>query len=311
MAVLALIGNIHFWPTGYIRDWGFMQLPAAVLLIQAYMLDRRLLWPAVAGVAAALYWCVHWFFVYGGRGVTGIMLALVAAPFLFKGTRPRKPWVLIFGFVAAVVMMTLAETRSIVGSGEAPNRIAALVVAGKKFLHGGSRSYGPGTELVAGAAEVQTVQTLGDWDYGRFVYNFAVKFLPHEWFPRKAWLYTVWGETGGPNGHGRLIDRTAGLKLPEGFAPTGFAAAFVEFSWLFPVFWFLLGYFTHCLYAGAVCARRLDYQCYLVCTFVGLLYLVAQGINAAEFQFAFSLAPAWLAYRYARVRRVPAGGPNL
>jgi hypothetical protein len=303
MAVMALIGSVHFWPTGYIRDWGFMQLPAAVVLIQAYMLDRRLLWSAVAGVAAALYSCVYWFFVYGSRGDAGIMLALVAVPFLFRGTRPRKPWVLIFGFAAAVAMMTLAETRPIVANGEAPNRIAALMVAGKKFLHGGSRNYGPGREFVVGAAEVQAVQKLQNWDYGRVFPDMLVVFLPRQLFPEKYdwvsdWISPHFIPT---------IRRALGLKvLLHGVAPTGFADGYVQFSWLYPVFWLLLGYLTEKLYAGAVYGRRPEYQCYLVSWFVVLLYLIAQGIGAAGFNALFTLAPAWLAYRYARVARVPA-----
>ncbi len=308
MALLALIGNIHFWPTGYIRDWGFMQLPAAVVLIQAYMLDRRLLWPAVAGVAAALYWCVHWFFVYGGRGVTGIMLALVAVPFLFRGTRPRKPWVLILGFAAAVVMMTLAETRSIVGSGRAPNRFAALAVAGGRFLRGGGHEYGPGREFVVGAYCIQTVQKLQNWDYGRVFSDAAVIFLPHQLFPYKYEWVSRWVAPHVVP----MLRRALGVnKLPGGVAPTGFADAYVQFWWLFPVFWFLLGYFTHRLYAGAVYARRPDYQGYFVAWLVVLLYLITQGIEPAVFQSLFMFIPAWLAYRYARVRRVPVGGPNL
>ena len=121
MAVMALIANLlslhNVFATGYVKDWYFMQGPAAILLIQAYMLDRRLLWPVLAGLGAALFGCINWFFVYGGRGDTAVLLSLVAVPFLFRGARPRKHWVLIFGFAAAVAMMTLAETRSIVGKG--------------------------------------------------------------------------------------------------------------------------------------------------------------------------------------------------
>ena len=238
---------------------------------------------------------------------------MVAVPFLFRGTRPRKPWVLIFGFVAAVVMMTLAETRSIVGSGEAPNRIAALVVAGKRFLRGGSRGYGPGREFVVGAAEIEAVQERQNWNYGRVFPDIAVIFLPRQLFPEKYdwvsdWISPHFVPT---------IRRALGLNyLLHGVAPTGFADGYVQFWWLYPVFWFLLACFTHYVYAGAVYARRLGYQCYLLAWFVVLLYLVTQGIEAAGFNALFTLAPAWLAYRYARVRRgavagAPMGGGQL
>lgn len=229
---------------------------------------------------------------------------MVAVPFLFRGTRPRKPWVLVLGFAAAVVMMTLAETRSIVGNGEAPDRIAALLVAGEHFLHGGSRNYGPGREFVMGTAEVQAVQRLQNWDWGGFLWNVVAVFPPHQLFPNKIQWQTAWGN--GPHGYLHSIRVGAGLGFAPGCATAGFSDAFVQFWWFFPIFWFILGHLTHRLYTAAVYARRQDYQCYLVVFFVVLLYLVAQGLEPATFNALFTLLPAWLAYRYARVARVPA-----
>ena len=302
MALLALTAwlvDIHrVRATGYVADWVFLQTPAAVLLIQAGLLDRNLWLPALTALCLDLFGCAYHAYTYGSRSTTAILFTVLAVPFFVRGARPRKKWVLVAGAVGFIVMMTLAETRTIVGKGEAPNRFAALWVAGERFIHGGQRRYGAGREFVVGAGEVQVVQDQQNWNFGRVFPDMAIIFLPHQYFPDKYDWVSPWDA---PHFF-PLLRRYLGLTkkvLSYGVAPTGFADAYVNFWWMFPLFWLALGYFLNFIYAEAVYGHRLDHQCYLVCSFLVLFLLVGQDIEAGEFAALFTMLPAWLAYGYA------------
>jgi hypothetical protein len=308
--VVFLETNNRFAVTsGYLRDLTFLSDPGAVLLIQALILDPGLFWPALFGIAAATFRFFWGFFSYGSRGGTFEAVVLAMVPFLLRGRRPPKIPLVVVGCVLAVVLGTLAKSRSILGNGEAPNRVAAIWVAAREMFHGGTRRYSPAVEFVVGAGEVYVVETKGNWDDGGIIWNTAVVFLPHEWFPNKADYYTEWGE-GKYNGYLQQIRRVAGVDVPLGCAPTGFANVFVEIGWLFPVFWFLVGYATHFIYGLAVYGKRLDHQCYLVVTMVGLLYLVTQDLNAFIFNALLTFVPAAVAYNWCRVPAGRSAGGN-
>ncbi|MDA8377715.1 MAG: hypothetical protein M0Z50_11805 [Planctomycetia bacterium] len=296
--------SFHF--SGYLGDWGFLQTAGAVLLLQAFLLDRNLFLFSLIGLGVDLFGCVYSLYAHGARHSAAILLTVLAVPFVFKGTRPKKVWVLILGLMAAIAMMTLAETRTIVGKGEAPNRFAALWLAGERFIHGGRRHYGAGLEFVVGSMEVQVVQQQQNWNFGRVIPDIAVMFLPYKYFPNKyAWI-SQWDA---PHFF-PLLRRYLGLtkkKLSYGVAPTGFADAYVNFWWLFPLFWLLVGYFLQRIYTQGVYGRRLDHQGYLLCTFMVLFLMVGQDLEAGIFQGLFTLPPIWIAYKYARDYRARPG----
>lgn len=300
LTLAAWLVTIHkVYNTGYVGDWVFLQTPGAVLLIQACILDRNLLLPAITALCLDLFGCVYHAYTYGSRSTTAILFTVLVVPFIVRGTRPRKPLVIALGLIAGVALMALAATRTIVGKGEASNRFDALWIAGEDFLHGGRRSYGAGREFVVGAGEVQVVQEQQDWNYGRVFLDMPIIFLPHQYFPNKYDWVSRWDA---PHSF-PLLRRYLGLSkkvLSYGVAPLGFSDAFVNFWWLFPVFWLLLGYYLQYLYSGATSGRRLDFQAYLVCSFFVLFLLVGQDIEAGEFAALLTLLPAWMAYRYAR-----------
>ncbi|NNM86103.1 MAG: hypothetical protein HKL96_10165 [Phycisphaerales bacterium] len=306
MAWLFSIRDVH--SSGYLTDWMYLQVPAGVLLIQAYLLDRNLLLPSVVGLSVALFGVFYHLFTYGSRYCAAILVLLAAIPFLFRGTRPKKALVLVLGTIAVVVMMSLAATRAIVGKGEAPNRLAAISVAAQRFIHGGKDNYGAGREFVVGAMEVQVVQQQQNWNYGRVIPDMGIVFLPHQYFPNKYDWVSPWDAP-----HFFPLLRTyLGLTkktLSYGVAPTGFADAYVNFWWLFPFLWLFIGYFISFIYDGAVAAGRLDFQGYYACCLMTLFWLVGQDLEAAGYAVLFMLLPTWVAYRYAVVRQIPAVEP--
>ena len=300
ISLVVYITTYHrYHVTGYIRDLTFLAEPAAILLLQAVMLDGAVLVPATIGIVIAVAPFVIHFFNYGGRGNFFALCTLGMVPYLARGKRPAKLPLLAIGAAVAITLGVLANTRTILGRHEAQGRLQAVWLAAKQMINGHQKRYGPGKEFVVGGAEVYVVMTRQNWDYGGVVWNEMVLFLPHNYFPDKGDLYTSWGENKHA-GYLQQIRRVAGVPVQLGVAPTGFANMFVEFSWLFPIPWFFIGYGLNFIYSLAVRRQSLNHQGYLVLAMLWCLYLVAQDINAAFEQFLFTLLPMFVAYRVCR-----------
>ncbi len=298
VADLSYVLTYHqYRATGYLRDLSALRLPAAVLAIQAAMYDRQNLRAAALAIAMGLAPSVMRFFTYGGRGVTVEMLLFLLVPFLFRGRRPAKVLVISVGLLGGFAVHYLATTRMLIGSGEAKNRISALILAFEGHHAGGTHVSG-GSTFVEGALELATVRKLGNYDKGGVLWNFAVVFLPHEWFPNKYDYVTPWALS---KSRMRMVDNTEGVLPPEGTAPSGYTDMFIEFGWLAPIFWFLVGWFSWRVYMRGVVFGDVAAQGYYVALLFGLLYLVAQQIEPGIQNWLFSYVPLALAYWQCRL----------
>ncbi|MGC9260881.1 MAG: hypothetical protein ACP5I8_12525 [Phycisphaerae bacterium] len=302
MAAISLviyIATYHQYRTiGYILDLPFMRVPAAILLIQALILDPAIMAGAIFWLFVAVAEAVVQFITYGQRGDTIRIALLALVPFLLLNKRPKKIPLLALGAAVAIVVGSLAFTRLLIAKGEANGRVQALEMVAKRMVEMKPMNrYAPGRTYVVGANQIEVVEYLHNWDDGKFLWNIAITFLPHEFFPDKYHYATVWNVTG----YLGIIRRTLDVPTPKGMAPTGFVNAFIEFWWLFPAFWFLLGYACRAVYMRAVYQQRIDFQGYLVLLFVCLVYLASQDLYAFSYNAMFTIAPAYLAYRWCRV----------
>ncbi|MDA8375740.1 MAG: hypothetical protein M0Z50_01450 [Planctomycetia bacterium] len=289
----------RYHATGYLRDLMYMNGPAIVLLIQAAMLDGTLSWVAIPAICAGLTRNIVKFFAYGSRGMTAQAVFLLLTPFLLKGTRPRKVLVLGLAAVFGITMLTLTRSRYLLGEGYAPNRVQAVVMAAEQMFNGRHQIYDAGSAVVGGAAAMQAVQHLDNYDWGGFIWNVLATFPPHEWFPNKGRWQTPWS-AGGWHGYLYSIRVGSGVPIPNGSGTGGFGDMYVNFWWFCPLFWFLLGYVMHYLYAGAVRGRRMDFQGYLFAMYIMVLFLVSQGGEPAVFNFLFGFCPLFIAYPLCR-----------
>jgi hypothetical protein len=296
----------HYRESGYIRDLSYLRLPAAVLAIQAMMMGRR--GPgAVSALIMGLFPSVARFITYGGRGVTAEMFMFLAVPILFRGRRPAKALVLALGLIGGLTVHYLAATRTLISEGLASNRLSALILA-FEGNHEGLRPVGYGNTFIEGTLELATVRKLGNYDDGRVLWNTAVVFLPHEWFPNKYHYVTEWALS---DSRQKMVDATEGVLPPRGTAPTGYTDAFIEFGWLAPIFWFAIGTLCWWTYARARNEANLAFHGYYVALLFGLLYLVAQQIQPALENWLFSVAPLVLVYAQCRLPTLAPlrGGP--
>lgn len=303
LSILIYVVTYHQYKvTGYIRDLGALHFIGAVLIIQGWLLGGVSLIPAMLWLLVAMSESIAQFFTYGQRGDTARLASLILVPFLFWGKRPGRIPILAGAAMLGIVMGSLAATRAIIGKGEATGRIQAEVIAARRLLYGHAPyRYGAGSTVEIGAAEISTVQNKGNWDYCRALWNIAVVFLPRQIFPNKYDYTTPWGPTNFLN----TLRLATGNPIPAGAAGPGFAEMFVECWWLFPIPWFLVGYWTRSLHTHAVLQRRLDYQGYLALLFMVLLYGIAQGVSAGIFTAIFVLLPAWLSYKICRLPTTP------
>jgi hypothetical protein len=294
---VALYTRTDYLVTGYLRDLGGLWVAAAILALQATFLN-----PAVGAVglltaALCLIPPVDRFFSYGQRGDT-FRIALLAIPFyLLRKRRPARVFFVPMAIFLALTLGTLDRTRKLVSDGEATGRVDALFKVIPSFFEQTQniRNYG-GKEYIFGTAMVATVRDQQSYEYGAFLYNIGVRFIPKEAFDKLGY-FTRWNNTN----YGPMVGQHAGFEVSGGAAPTGFAHVFVEFGWGAPLFWFVLGSFTRRLYARAVSRGDLAGIGYLTAVFVVLLYLITQDLLNATMNAIYTFPALYLVYRVARV----------
>jgi len=284
--------------TGYITWLPDLRFPGAILVIQAALLDRRFLVSSVVCVILTSVPNIVFFFTYGGRADTAQLVVLICVAYLIWQKRPRKLYIVIFGFLFAGVLGIMAESRSIPDSDTVTGRISALYTVGKNILTNKKMEYDSADEFIVGADQIAVLDKLHNWDDGKFLWNMGVLLLPKEYYPNKDNYYSQWYTTN----YLQIINDNLDVPQLVGAAPTGFANVLVEFGWLFPLAWFALGYWLRSLYSKAVYSARLDMQGCFVILIIALLFLVSQDLYAYMREIIFNLIPMYLIYFLCRVR---------
>src|SRR5271170_3768104 len=90
--------------TGYLTWMAFLRFPGAILAIQAMILNRQFIIPAIICVIVACVPNVLFFVSYGGRADTASLVVLICVAYLMRQKRPWKGYVIIFGAVFAIVL---------------------------------------------------------------------------------------------------------------------------------------------------------------------------------------------------------------
>jgi hypothetical protein len=294
---VALYTREEYSLTGYLRDLGGLWVPAAILAIEAIFLNPTM---GAVGFLTAIFCLippVDRFFSYGQRGDT-FRIAMMAIPFfLVRNRRPARVIFVPAALVLALTLGTLERTRILVNDGEATGRVDALFKVIPSFFtpRGNIASYAS-KEYVFGTAMISTVRDEGSYEYGAFLYNLGVRFIPKEAFD-KLGLFTSWNNTN----YLSHVGHHAGFDIPGGAAPSGFAHVFVEFGWACPVFWFFLGSLARWFYARAVFGRDLSSIGYMTVYFIILLYLITQDLLNATMNAIYTFPALYLVYRAARI----------
>ena len=76
------------------------------------------------------------FISYGGRADTASVLVLVCVAYLVWQKRPPKIYVILFGAIFAIILGTLAETRSMPNSRSFMGRVTNIYKAGENLVTG-------------------------------------------------------------------------------------------------------------------------------------------------------------------------------
>lgn len=281
--------------TGYLRDLIILWMSGFVLVLQSVILDRRLMLPGIIVMAVALYPPLDRFSSYGQRGDTFRLACLAIPAFLLLHKRPPRAVFIPAAIALALVLSVLERTRGMVESGEQPNRVEAVLHVLPDFFENKPIHYYGTEEFIYGSAMIDTVRDEGNYNYGRFLADLAVRFLPKEFFDKDA-LYSPWSRTK----NFLTTQEHAGFVLYPGSMPSGFAAMFVEFWWLSPCFWMLMGYWLARRYDRAL-SYQIDQQAYYAVMFVVVLYLITQDQYDWLLNLVYLTVPAWLAYRWGRM----------
>jgi hypothetical protein len=289
--------------SGYFRDLSSLWIAAAILLIQAVTLaPRRDRLPLLLLLLAAVVPPVERFLNYGQRGDTFRLAALGMLAFLMWRRRPSKPVFVVAAAGLAVVLATIASTRHLVATGQAPDRIRALAQVIPDFFQNHQKA-DAGDEQIFGAAIVATVRQTGRYGYGLgLTVGLAGRLLPREFFPDKD-DYTFFS-----GGYNRADIRGAtGLTIPGGAAPSGFANGFAELSWACPVVWALFAVPYRRLWERARGGDDVPAVGLFTGYTMAMLYAVTQDLLTAEINMLHVLLPLAVVYRFARIRPADEG----
>jgi hypothetical protein len=298
-----LLTRENYEITGYLCDFAALWVPGFILVLQAMLLRRSLIPFGLLVLAAALIHPVDRIVIYGQRGDTFRLAVLTIPFFLFFARRPPRAIFLPLVLALGVVLAALPYTRGLVGEAGGMNRIQALAHVLRTGDFNNETTYSGGEEHVYGAAAIQAVRDSGKYNYGRFLADIAVRFLPKEFFDKEAY-YSPWSRT---NAFVTTGDN-AGFTPPFGAYPTGFAMAFIEFWWFSLLFWAALGYSLRALYDRAVDSTRINFHGYYTCLFIILLYLITQDLADFVMNIIYILIPMYIGYRLSRLHVVQFAG---
>ena len=304
--VFLTVGN-QFSVTGYIRDWQMLYVPGAIVAAQLYVQNKRrdIRLVLLAIFAVLLIIPVYRFFDYGQRGDTLRTIAIAGMFYLALRKRPAKLTFIVCACVAILTLVTLVETRVILGRDPSKNRITALFQAIPQYLTSSSDRYSGSEEFIFGGALVQTAYDTQDFGMGRaFTTRLIARFTPKELFPNK-WQY--FGTSAGDEFD--IVHTHTSIRVPGGAAISGAAQGFFELGWFCPLPWFLLGFFHQRLWFRAVYTPRVQFAGYLTTFNVAILYAITQDIYTCEMNMIYTMIPLWFIYRFSS-RRVPHEYPN-
>jgi len=282
--------------TGYVRDFNALWISSAILSIQILLMSPRHRVGACLTLAVALLPPLDRFFDYGQRGDTFRLAIIILPVFLYKKFRPSRAYFIPAVMFFALILGTLERTRGMTEAGMAANRVDAIF----KMLPTVLQDQKEGTfrtdeSWLFGTGMIQTVREEQSYEYGGWIRNIGVRFLPKELFDKDQY-YTSWSITQ----YTIHTEENMIFPIPYGSAPTGFAHVFVQFSWAAPLFWMLLGYAARRCYIRALLTDDIRYHAYLVGYFIIGLYLISQDLYAATMNGIYFLPCLMIAYKASR-----------
>jgi hypothetical protein len=286
--------GVHFvfyeqWDlSGYLLDLEKLWITAAILWIQIHYLAPRFRPTAIFGFLVAISPALDRFIVYGQRGDTFRLAALVTLFYLIRRKRPTKIVFITAAVVLGLTLATLQMTRDLVASGESTNRITALVKVIPHFFDQAERKIDPGDEDVFGAASVKIIRETGEYGYGRtLTIGLFAHLLPRALFPDKdEWTYF----------HGQTP------KIGSwGSARSGFALGFMEMGWFCWLIWMIYGFIYRRMWDRAIQGGDIRYQALVVGVSIAVLYGISQELLTAEINVLYVIVPLLLIYRLARL----------
>jgi hypothetical protein len=290
----------QFTVTGYVRDLILLWISAAIIAVQLLSTEKSGAIRAInlVTLGIALVTPISSFLGYGQRGDT-IRIALILSIFyLIRKTRPFKPTFIVGLCLVGIVLMTLAETRTIIKEDPSKNRITALMTVIPHLLEDSQKPYTGGEEFIFGGALCKTAYDNGHYEWGKaFTVRLVARFMPKELFPDK-WDYfgtSVAKEF-------EIVHAHTAINVPGGAAVSGAAEGFFQLGWFCPIVWYILGYIHQKLWYRALHARRLEFIGYLTAFNVAMLYAILQDIYTAEMNLIYVIVPLWLVYRVSSKR---------
>lgn len=285
--------------SGYIRELPLLSLPALIWLMTAYRGQRppRKMWLWIALFALPLM-------VQGllgaRRGPTTILLVGVCtAWYLMRDRRPKLITLIIGGMAIGILALFLFSNRNEIYLGAHRFKAQSPLTV----MHAS-----PGNTYTYGGGVIVNREKRGDFFWGRrYLVILLVRPIPsaiwhHEY--RDATHALGINDIRYNAGLGReSFESTLGWRGAPGSAPGMVADFWAEFSWLYLIALFIVGYLYATLWRRAIRQDALGVALYAIAVALST-YLVMQTFEALAFRFLLLAFGSWVIGRKARRRGV-------
>ena len=280
--------------SGWVRDGVFLTLPALLWFMTVHRKQRLLKtdWALVMIFASPH---IIQGLLGARRGPTAmIIIALVVGWYLIRSCRPSLIQVIIGGAILGFLMLFLVSNRDQIYIGSDLNfdydttAIVEEVSGGNEFIYGG------------GAVVNANLRNKYFWGR-RYFTVFFIRPIPKQLWPTKYRDSSVF--LGIPSIEQNLgvgadeFTETLGWAGSVGAAPGIIADMWIEFSWLFLMALYLIGWAYGTVWQRAVTKGNLWIPVYTLMTALSV-YLITQTLEAMAFRFLMTSVGSWLIWRY-------------
>lgn len=281
--------------SGWVREAVFLTIPALLWLMTA-KINRTLSkfdWLVIILFASPL---LTQGLLGARRGPTAmVIVALVVVWYLIRSRRPPLPLLITGSVLLGLLLLFLVSNRSNIHLGSDFNLSTNKTQEFSESVHSGN-------EYIYGGGTITIANETNQYFWGkRYFIIFFVRPIPKEIWPTK--YLDMSKALGIPN-----IEQNLGLGVNEyrgilgwagavGAAPGIMADMWVEFSWLYTVALYLIGWAYGKAWNQAITKGGLWIPNYTLMTALSV-YLITQTLEAMAFRYLITTTASWLIWRY-------------
>jgi hypothetical protein len=245
--------------------------------------------------------------------LSGLVLYLLS-PYLLGARRgPTMAWILTISFSLVLGSGRTPSRKSVLLGLGAAGGIALTILASRGFLEHGASVTDAVASMSLEDIAFQKTRQVADNEYvyhctliattmetGRYQYGTGHLGILFHWIPRSMWPDKPVRGAGLFPDPRALMPAVTGITMGRGMAAGGFADAFVQYGFLFPLFWVLFGWAAGTIWVRALRPDDWFWKVTLVNVLSCAHWLVAQSVVAFAVPLLFGQMVPLIGLLYVR-----------